>query len=272
MSKGISLHIGINSVDPNHYAGWDGKLNACEQDAKDMLAIAKANGFKSSKTLFTSQATAGAILSAIGMASRQLVKGDIFFLTYSGHGGQTADPTGEEADKKNETWVAFDRQIIDDELYAMWSRFAAGVRIIVCSDSCHSGTVTRDLEAQAAADPAQGVPREIPREIAAEVNLQHKSLYESLAWGAGAAKRLAVGAHVLLISGCQDNQTSLDGPQNGLFTAMLLKVWNGGAFSGCYRDLHAQILARMPASQQPNFFVTGVPSPTFERQRPFSVA
>lgn len=41
MAKGISLHIGLNSVDPVHYQGWDGKLAACEFDAKDMVALAR---------------------------------------------------------------------------------------------------------------------------------------------------------------------------------------------------------------------------------------
>lgn len=35
-TKGISLHIGLNRVDPAHYQGWDGKLNGCENDAKSM--------------------------------------------------------------------------------------------------------------------------------------------------------------------------------------------------------------------------------------------
>ena len=26
MAKGISLNIGLNSVDPNHYGGWNGQL------------------------------------------------------------------------------------------------------------------------------------------------------------------------------------------------------------------------------------------------------
>ena len=39
---------------------------------------------------------------------------------------------------------------------------------------------------------------------------------------------------VILISGCQDNQTSMDGDHNGAFTEQLLKVWNDGAFSGSY--------------------------------------
>jgi len=42
MTTGISLHIGLNYVDPNHYSGWDGKLNAAEYDAKDMFFITKS--------------------------------------------------------------------------------------------------------------------------------------------------------------------------------------------------------------------------------------
>ena len=36
MPQGISVHIGLNSVDPRHYEGWAGQLTACEADAKDM--------------------------------------------------------------------------------------------------------------------------------------------------------------------------------------------------------------------------------------------
>jgi hypothetical protein len=41
MPKGISLHIGLNRVDPAHYAGWDGRLNACESDAEDTAQLAR---------------------------------------------------------------------------------------------------------------------------------------------------------------------------------------------------------------------------------------
>ncbi len=52
---------------------------------------------------------------------------------------------------------------------------------------------------------------------------------------------------VILISGCQDNQTSMDGEHNGAFTEQLLKVWNQGGFQGNYGNFHARIKARMPA-------------------------
>ena len=59
-------------------------------------------------------------------AAKALSAGDLFFLTYSGHGGQVPDVTGDEADKQDETWCLFDGQLIDDELYFELSRFASG--------------------------------------------------------------------------------------------------------------------------------------------------
>jgi len=64
MTKGISLHIGLNYVDPNHYSGWDGKLAAAEYDANDMFLIAKSQGFQSSK-LIRNEATRDAVILTI---------------------------------------------------------------------------------------------------------------------------------------------------------------------------------------------------------------
>jgi Caspase domain len=85
--SGLSLHIGLNRVDPAHYDGWDGALNACEFDANDMETLAKSRGFEVSK-LLTDEATADAITAVIEDAAGRLGPGDIFFVTYSGHGGQ----------------------------------------------------------------------------------------------------------------------------------------------------------------------------------------
>ena len=147
MAKGISLHIGLNHVDPKHYQGWDGELNACIADARDMRALAKKRGFVGNTLLIDGQATAEAVSAAILDASKKLSKGDIFLLTYSGHGGQVRDTNGDEKDndRMDETWVLFDRQLVDDEVYALWSKFKAGVRILVLSDSCHSGTVVKEI-------------------------------------------------------------------------------------------------------------------------------
>ena len=95
MAKGMSLHIGLNHVDPNHYQGWDGKLKGCEQDANDMAAIARKQKFAASM-LLNEQATADAVKVAISTAAGKLKSGDTFLLTYSGHGGQVPDNNGDE--------------------------------------------------------------------------------------------------------------------------------------------------------------------------------
>src|SRR5919109_753811 len=141
-ARGVALAIGLNSVDPKHYGGWSGELNACEADSNDMTDIAKSQGFETTN-LLTRDAIRKKVIGEIRNAAQKLKKGDIFMLSYSGHGGQLPDRNQEEADATDETWCIYDRQLVDDELYSMFGEFAQGVRILVFSDSCHSGTVTK---------------------------------------------------------------------------------------------------------------------------------
>jgi metacaspase-1 len=285
-----ALHIGINEVSAAHYAGWTGPLAACEFDAHDMAAISKAQGMKGT-LLITKKATRANVLAAIRKAAKALGSGDLFFMSFSGHGGQVPDVSGEEPDKLDETWCLFDGQLIDDELYYELSRFKAGVRILVLSDSCHSGTVVR------AARPAPGTPEQrpriMPRAVGLRVYAEHKAFYDKLqndvAKAAGArvedpdtalanvtvSDRLTAIVKefhpaVILISGCQDNQFSMDGNHNGAFTEQLLSVWNNGGFKGSYASFHARVRAGLPPTQSPNLFTLG-PAAKFLKQAPFSV-
>src|SRR6185436_109748 len=103
MSKGISLHLGLNAVDPAHYGGWAGELMACEADANDMASLAKATEFETSTVLLTKKVTRAALESGMKDAAKKLKAGDLLFLTYSGHGGQLPDLNGDEPDALDET-------------------------------------------------------------------------------------------------------------------------------------------------------------------------
>jgi hypothetical protein len=283
MPRGISVHIGLNEVDPNHYGGWDGALAACEFDANDMEALAQSRGFETTK-LLTADVTSDAVIKAIESAANELEPGDIFFITYSGHGGQVPDSNGEgEEDSSDETWLAFDRQIVDDELYALWAKFKPGVRIIVLSDSCHSGSVNRKItDEESVPDPvataeeaAKQDPkfRALPRDKMIETYEQNEELYDGIQDNVASSKSSAaeVGARVVLISGCQDHQLSRDGFKNGAFTGKLLEVWDDGAWRGGYSEFHQAIQSQMPDDQQPNYNPVGAENPDFERQDPFTV-
>jgi hypothetical protein len=292
--KGMSVHLGLNSVSAAHYGGWSGELMACEFDANDMAALAKSRGIKPT-VLLTKNATRAKSLAAIRLAARQLKSGDLFFLTYSGHGGQIPDVTGEEEDKKDETWCFYDGQLIDDELYLELSGFASGVRVLLLSDSCHSGTVARMALVGPMLDaPEAGRSKMMPPSVGMRTYRNHQAFYDRLQEGVASAagktglpdpdsalanvavsdRRTGVVKNfrpsVILISGCQDNQTSMDGDHNGAFTEQLLQVWNHNAYKGNYAKFHAAIKARMSPTQSPNFFTLG-PAARFVTQQPFSV-
>jgi hypothetical protein len=276
----MSVHIGLNAVSPRHYMGWSGPLAACESDARDMAGIAESLGYARSTVLLTNQATTRRVIAAIRAAATALSPGDAFLLTYSGHGGQVTDTNGDEAvrdygemgevgDTKDETWCLFDRQLIDDELYALWAEFPARCRIFVLSDSCHSGSVTRevpDFDLILAGAASAGVPRAanappadrgMPVDVADAVSRSRAAVYARVQREVPPRQSTKVGATVGLISGCQDNQTSLDGVRNGLFTEKLLTVWDDGAFTGSLHDLRNKVSRLMPASQTPNYYVVG---------------
>lgn len=272
-ANGRSLHIGLNRVDPEHYGGWEGPLAGCEPDANDMQALAESRGFATA-VLLTDAAVSGDVVREIGEAAASLAPGDVFFLSYSGHGGQVPDLNGDDAaDRSDETWVLFDRQLVDDELYALWGTFATGVRIVVLSDSCHSGSVTRDMfyEASPANEAAGARFKGLPRDVQSKTYDAHKDAYDAIQHENPHGDLVGIGASVLLISGCQDNQLSRDGDRNGLFTQTLKEVWDEGKFPGSYRTLHKEIVERMPSDQTPNFFSVGVIDPVFELQSPFTV-
>jgi hypothetical protein len=267
MAKGISLHIGLNYVDPNHYNGWDGELAACEFDARDMALIAASKGFQT-HSLIREQATRDQVIEAIKSTVSELEADDILHVSYSGHGGQVPDLNGDEPDGADETWCLYDGQLIDDELKHLWRLFKSGVRIFVTSDSCHSGSIVRTRISHLNMDP--GVPRFMDRDLAASVYLQNRDFYDGLS-NRDVVKSSDIKATVLLLSGCQDNQYSYDGTFNGQFTGALEHTWNGGRFTGNYHQFHKQIKMKLPDYQTPNMLIIGNLSHDFSDQIPFTI-
>jgi len=156
----LALTIGVNHINPDAYEGQSGPLKGPEGDADAMAAIARSSGkFADVRTLSTRADRNGPphgdeVLNHIGWAARILKKGDLFLLTYSGHGRKTYDdPSGDETgDHKDDTWCLEDGDLVDDILDGMWSKFRNDVRIVVFSDSCFSGTMDKDIEMLARAE------------------------------------------------------------------------------------------------------------------------
>lgn len=259
-----SLHFGLNCVDPAAYGGWEGPLAGCHNDARDWAAFAQGRGFNPT-TYLDDHATRDRVRLVIAEAAEELVAGDSFLLTYSGHGGQVPDINGDEIDGADETLCLFDGQLLDDELDRLLAGFGAGVRVILVSDSCHSGTVIRDLPRHTLSVRQRCAPR-----VACLANAAVLDAEMVAQKGQPAAVRCNNRAKLLLLAACADNQTAGDGARNGVFTAAALDVLGDPEFTGDWNQLRARCSQRMPSSQSPQL-LTNSAAKKFAREHPFTL-
>ncbi len=293
MAKGISLHVGINEVSPA-FPNAD-VLVGCENDARAMHDVASDAGFYKHTVLLGPNATYARVEREVKAAAEDLEDGDIFLFTFAGHGSQEPDKSGDEPDLEDETLLLYDLMLIDDVLERdLWPRFKPGVRILMVSDSCHSGTVNSfsgtfvgasESERVVVGDVAASVTAGVevfeshvlrPRTISEETRLAHlaahREFYERVL--NALPPDPFVGASVLLLAACGDSQTTPDGNPHGLFTKALLQVWGCGGFKGDYDAFIEAIgkeLGGVQPPQTPLVTPSGRDDPVFRGQRPFFV-
>ncbi len=135
MPNGCSLHIGVSRVSPT-LPEVAIPLPAAENDANSMQMIAQKQDYQS-EILIAEDATADNILNSIRKNTDSLKSGDIFLVSFSGH-GRAHD--GLEPQKEN-AWVTYDRIVDRRELHSVLSLFQKGVRIVGISDCCFSENI-----------------------------------------------------------------------------------------------------------------------------------
>ncbi|HEY5647560.1 MAG TPA: caspase family protein [Pseudomonadales bacterium] len=265
MAKGIALLISVNEVDPSAYGGeWDGKLRFPEADAQAIAEI--ATGFEK-RFLRTKEATTGAVKGEFIRAAEQLEAGDMFFVFYSGHGNTVDDDSGDEfQDSRDESWCLYDGELLDDEIYTLWPKFSAGVRILVMSDSCHSGSITRDGDED---DVMKAMPDDVAKFNVLVDPDRYVRIRREVPTKSGETK-----ARVRLISGCQDWERSWENKkqQHGRFTSAVLEAWGKGRSSD-YDEFHRAICSAeaLGGKQTPNHSVFGGPNERFDTEEPFAI-
>jgi hypothetical protein len=132
--------IGWNRVDPAVYGGWDGALSDCEFDAEFAAEMWQEHGLET-RVLLTEEATIEACRDALRRGLDGLQAGDWLIIWISGHGGQTADISGDEADDLDEYICAYDGPGIDDTIAEWLEAVPDGVCVLWICDTCHSGTM-----------------------------------------------------------------------------------------------------------------------------------
>lgn len=153
-----ALLIGIN------YFGSRSQLQGCINDSRCMhYLLTRRLGFREDQILFMTddhpdpnrRPTKANIFNGIRWLTTGLQPGHptSLFFSYSGHGSQQRDYSGQELDGLNETLLPVDHQfagqIVDDDLNRMLiNPLPQGTKLHAVIDACHSGTVF-DLPFQA---------------------------------------------------------------------------------------------------------------------------
>jgi hypothetical protein len=274
-ANSFSLHIGINHVDTNHYQGWDGRLKGCENDALFYHQLAQKEGCSLSRLLLNSDATnlptSGNVLGFLDYSITELREGDSLIITYSGHGGILEDKNYDEEDFQDETWCLYDRQLLDDELFTRFSRFKKGVNIVLISDSCHSGSVSKgedDRTTDGIDITAMGSRRVAPREQLFGAYQANRYIYEPL-MKTSLVRKEEIAASVLQMGACQDDEFAMEDGENGLFTKTIMKILESTGGIGSYQELLVRTKRALTGIQKPNLVSYGFNHQQLLNLRPF---
>ena len=150
---------------------------------------------------------------------------DCLVFTFSGHGSWLPDDDRDEPDARDEMMCPYDvmkeQYLLDDELHDLFNAKAAGARIYVVADSCHSGSVSRYASAPAEPDQAPVKARFLPPYMFARGNRMFERAIDR-AINTPAPTKLRYPA--VLFSGCQDTEFSYDTSFNGRPNGALTRV------------------------------------------------
>ena len=210
-------------------------LRLAEGDATRMKeSLIKYAGFKDENTrlLVGKSATKKGIRLAFKEVLIDRVKpGDKALFYFSGHGVQIADKTGQEEDGKDEMLCAQDSAMhtytfVRDNELGKWMDQVDTTNKIVILDCCHSGTATRALIGFG--EQSENIPRvkafypgpnvEIRESTLEEMRQYDPDLTEAdLAMLTDAGSRGADNSSGFeaAISGCRDDQVSMESPSVG---------------------------------------------------------
>lgn len=239
MSK-AALCVGINKFKYLPESSW---LHGCVNDAEDLAALLEAQyGFASSsiKVLRDAKATKKSVMAELNRLVDSAVEGksNHIVFTFSSHGTQIPDTSGDEVDRLDEAFACYDINnagdswdpetvISDDELATLFGRLPEGVLMDVVLDTCHSGTGLKSLDLLPGRRP-RFLPAPTPRAVIANEFSDARTLRDLV--------KSPMLSKPALMAACRSDQTAADalieGRYNGAFTYHFVKSLQGNGTAG----------------------------------------
>lgn len=245
-----ALSIGIND-----YPGSSSDLSGCINDCSDWKSELMSRGFDV-RTLQNGEATKAAMVSAITNLVRSLQPGDIGVLTYSGHGTWVPDRSGDEADRRDEALCPYDimsgATLLDDELATIFNSVNKAAKLIMISDSCHSGTVSRDQSGEQSGFVTRYLS---PLKFLNGDDLESAIDISSRLINVSSIRKKPLQENIVLISGCKDTEYSYDARfgnrPNGALTYFAIKSLKHQPAGATYSMWFNDIRDNLPCSTYP---------------------
>jgi hypothetical protein len=221
-------------------------LEGCENDVRRITDIALDKGYDVN-ILLGADMTRENVLKELRATIAKLKIGDTLLLQRSSHGTQVNfDFNNDEADQTDEAFITrFGDIVLDDEWSNELQKIPSGVFVFVIDDLCFAGGMSRSLTV---------ANRAVRRA-------------DAMDWYRHNDRRIPkpdirnMKATFLWFAACQENQTALDGSENGLFTEAILKCLPQ---STTYRQLASRVIAfvklHSEGTQTPKINLIGYPS------------
>ncbi len=196
-----ALVIGCN------YTNTQYSLRGCINDANDIYDHLRSKGFSTINKItdFTPiTPTLQNIINQLVVFIKDLKENDLGLFYFSGHGYYVRDKSGDELDGKDEVIVSHDLKFIkDDTLRKVIDKYMnPKATLVTLFDACHSGTMM-----------------DLPHKYLSSSSYERKT---------DNARVDDTKANVICLSGCLDNQVSIDAQisnkNTGAFTWALLET------------------------------------------------
>lgn len=247
-----ALVIGINDYGPNN------SLAGCLNDVNDWAKVFKIREFDEINIIIDKQATGNAILSAVDRLIGLSKKGDTLVIQYSGHGSFIRDENNDEDDSVDECLCPYDIMdngpIVDDQIYELSQQIKPGVRALMISDSCHSGTVAKFAPIMTPPSTKNvNSPQRTIRFMPPSNFLSKKEI--SKLSDNKKYSPISRGGYLLLMAGCQDWEYSYDayfnGRPNGAFSFVAIESLSKISTKATYIQWINAIRKMLPSRQYP---------------------
>lgn len=245
--KKVAVCTGLNL-----YPNPANNLKGCCNDAMDWASYLKnKQGVLDVSIVLNANVKIKPTIDLIVAKLNTCVSGDHFIFTNSSHGSNIPDRNGDEVDFRDEVLCWYDEFFCDDNFRQIIDSAPTGVNVTIISDSCHSGTVTREFVQDIKIIEGYKRAKVITPEDASFAAMLHKLPVKRRAMSTGISEE---NMREVLISGCKSDEYSYDafiqGRNNGAFTRACLDILNNAA-NLTYTQFYSELRKKLPSGEYP---------------------